>query len=289
MRYKSSGGPHCSAELFFRKVAIPSLPQLSRRCSSGLRSVAEHGCDPTSPQSHSCLICAYISEIPSRPPVSCYRSWLSLLLSVKTCEEQFAAETSPVQLISLCLGERSSFWLIWAKPSLEECSCCTSLAKPHRATCSSPHLSGLSLRYWSWPWAQENRAATAVHIPPVSRPLPPKNLSQVEQGEKRYELKVVFGASLAHTNSTDRVILNVHNLQAYPDLRTDSIAILHHFPQCRTQCEWEPLKLQQRGFLWSVQMSLKKSERTSLERSKDLSDIRVFWLRHCSAVALQMS
>lgn len=196
--YKSWGGPRCSAELFLRKVAIPSLPQLSWRCNSGLSSAVEHGCDPTSPQSHSCLICAYISEIPSRPPVSCYRSWLSLLLSVKTCEEQFAAETSPVQLISVCLGERSSSWLIWAKPSLEECSCCTSLAKPHKATCSSPHLSGLSSRYWSWPRAQGNRAAAAVHSLPVSRPLPPENLSQVEQGKNAMKWRLFWSKSCSY-------------------------------------------------------------------------------------------
>lgn len=129
--YKSQGSPHYSVEFFHRKVV--SLCFLLSPCSDYLAMLfrPEKGFWILLwPQSHGCLICAFISEIPSGPQLSCYCFWLSLLLSIKTCEEWFPAETSPVQLTSACLGERSWFWLIWAKPSLEECSCCTSHTKP---------------------------------------------------------------------------------------------------------------------------------------------------------------
>lgn len=87
-------------------------------------------------------------------------------------EEWFPAETSPTQLISACLGERSWFWLIWAKPSLEQCSCCTSLAEPHKATFSSPHLLGLSVRCWSHPWASCSCMPSPVKTPSSSGAIP---------------------------------------------------------------------------------------------------------------------
>lgn len=186
--YKSWGSPHYSVEFFHRKVE--SLSFLLPPCPNYREMQFRPEKDFWTllwPESHSCLICASVSEIPSGPQVSCYCFWLSLVLSIKTCEEWFPAETSPVQLTSACLGERSWFWLIWAKPSLEECSCCTSLAEPHKATFSSPHLSELSARYWSYPWA-----SCSCMPSPVSRLLPPGDVSQAEQEEECCKPKVVW-------------------------------------------------------------------------------------------------